>query len=142
MDGGVQFTRTTTLPPRSGVLVAERGAEGQVWLPTGEGLLRSTDSGRTFRKIPGVDAAHQVGFGAAAPGRNTPALYLDGTVRGQAAFYRSDDGGATWVRISDDRLRLGWLRCLTGDPRVFGRVYLGTSGRGILVGEPVAETRK
>lgn len=140
-DGGVRFTRTTTLPPRGGRLGAEPGAEGQVWLPTDEGLLRSTDSGRTFRKIPGVDAAHQIGFGAAAPGRNTPALYLDGTVRGQAAFHRSDDGGATWVRISDDRLRLGWLRCLTGDPRVFGRVYLGTSGRGILVGEPSPANR-
>jgi hypothetical protein len=89
-----------------------------------------------------VPTAHQIGFGAAAPGRNAPAIYLDGTVRDQAAFFRSDDGGTTWVRISDDRLRLGWLRCLTGDPRVFGRVYLGTSGRGILVGEPVPAAGK
>jgi len=28
------------------------------------------------------------------------------------------------------------FRCIAGDPRVFGRVYVGTDGRGILVGEP------
>jgi xyloglucan-specific exo-beta-1,4-glucanase len=135
-DGAAQFTRTATLPPRGGQLRAEPGAEGHIWVPTAEGLFRSTDSGRTFARIENVPAAYQVGFGAAAPGRTASAVFLDGRVQDQSAFFRSDDSGATWIRISDDRLRLGWLRCLTGDPRVFGRVYLGTSGRGILVGEP------
>jgi hypothetical protein len=28
------------------------------------------------------------------------------------------------------------VRSMTGDPRIFGRFYFGTGGRGILYGEP------
>lgn len=135
-DGGESFSKTTTLPAGGGLLRTEPGAEGRLWLPTDAGLRVSEDGGRTFRALADVGTAYQVGFGAPAPGGKRPAVYLDGKVRGVSAFFRSDDGGATWVRISDGRLRLGYIRAITGDPRVFGRVYVGTSGRGILVGEP------
>ncbi len=135
-DGGERFVRRGSLPVAGGLLRAEPGAEGNLWLPTREGLLHSTNAGRTFRKVPGVEVANQVGFGAPAAGRTRPSLYLDGTVGGRESFFRSDDGGATWVRIGDDRRRYGWIRCLTGDARVPGRLYLGTSGRGIILGEP------
>ncbi|GIF05572.1 cellulose binding domain-containing protein [Actinoplanes siamensis] len=47
--------------------------------------------------------------------------------------YRSDDTGATWLRINDDKHRYGNAGdALAGDPRIWGRVYLGTNGRGIL----------
>jgi photosystem II stability/assembly factor-like uncharacterized protein len=138
-DGGESFTRTAALPANGGLLRSEPGAEGRLWLPAGDGLHLSGDGGRTFRLLAGVDSAYQVGFGAPAPGRRRPAVYLDGKVGGVAAFFRSDDGGASWVRISD--ARLGYIRAIAGDPRVYGRVYVGTSGRGILVGEPGQTTR-
>jgi len=53
-----------------------------------------------------------------------------------AGFYRSEDAGVTWVRINDDRHQFGFCGVIIGDPRVYGRVYVGTGGRGILVGEP------
>lgn len=136
-DGGISFERLRSLPAKSGKLRTEPGVEGSLWLPTEEALLVSRDGGKTFRRLAGVSAARQVGFGAPAPGRREAAVFLDGTVRGEDAFFRSDDGGETWIRLNDARLRLGWLRCLTGDARVHGRVYLGTSGRGIFVGEPL-----
>jgi hypothetical protein len=39
-------------------------------------------------------------------------------------------------RINDDKHQFGTANSVEGDPRVFGRMYLGTSGRGIVVGEP------
>ena len=49
---------------------------------------------------------------------------------------RSDDKGATWVRINDDQHQWGFCTVIIGDPRVPGRVYIGTGGRGIIMGEP------
>jgi photosystem II stability/assembly factor-like uncharacterized protein len=51
--------------------------------------------------------------------------------------YRSDDGGESWRRIDDAQHQYGYLNVIVGDPRNYGRVFLGTSGRGIVYGEPV-----
>ncbi|MDX6393055.1 MAG: xyloglucan-specific exo-beta,4-glucanase, partial [Streptosporangiaceae bacterium] len=51
--------------------------------------------------------------------------------------FRSVNESATWTRINDGQHQYGWIgQTITGDPRVFGRVYLGTNGRGILLGDP------
>jgi len=59
-----------------------------------------------------------------------------GKINDKPGFYRSDDAGANWVRINDDQHQFGFCGVIIGDPRVYGRVYVGTGGRGILVGEP------
>lgn len=53
-------------------------------------------------------------------------------------MYRSDDGARSWVRINDDRHQWGWIGAtIAADPRIHGRVYIATNGRGIQYGEPV-----
>lgn len=55
---------------------------------------------------------------------------------GVQGLFRSDDTGASWVRINDDQHQYGNMgEALTGDPRIYGRVYLGTNGRGIIYGD-------
>jgi len=76
------------------------------------------------------------GFGKAAPGRTYPALYLAGTIRGQPGIFRSIDEARSWVRINDDQHQWGLILQIAGDPRIYGRVYVGTHGRGVLYGEP------
>jgi len=86
--------------------------------------------------VEGIQAADSLGFGKAAPGRNYPALFLSGKVGQVQALFRSDGAGRTWVRINDDQHQFGWVNHVTGDPRIYGRVYFGTGGRGIIYGDP------
>ena len=68
--------------------------------------------------------------------RLCPGCKVNGKIGGVDGFFRSTDKGVSWVRINDDQHQFGGGGAITGDPRVFGRVYLGTGGRGILYGEP------
>lgn len=145
-NGGASFTQTTaTGLPTEGTLnfKAMPGIEGDIWLAGGNddgayGLWHSTDSGQSFTKLSNVQEADTVGFGKAAPGQSYMALYITAKIDNQRGIYRSDDAGATWVRINDDQHQYGVPNTtITGDPRVYGRVYLGTNGRGILFADPV-----
>jgi hypothetical protein len=140
-NGGATFTQTgaTGLPATGGRFKALPRAEGDLWLAGENGLFHSTDSGATFTRLSAASKAVGIGFGAAAPGRTYPALYAMATIGGVTGVHRSDDAGATWVRINDDRHQYGNAGdAITGDPRVYGRVYLGTNGRGIVYGERTA----
>ncbi|CAM3300789.1 hypothetical protein KIPE111705_00645 [Kibdelosporangium persicum] len=138
VDGGATFTASAaTGLPTSGHFKAVPGREGDIWLAGTGGLWRSTDSGTTFTKLATVQEADNMGFGKAAPGKTYPALYAIARIGGVHGVFRSDDTGATWVRINDDKHQYGNIGdAITGDPRVHGRVYLGTNGRGVILGSP------
>ncbi|HEY1787559.1 MAG TPA: cellulase [Verrucomicrobiae bacterium] len=124
-------------PPRA-ELTATMGREGDLWLAFGaKGLWHSTDGGDTFIKIENVGDAYAFGCGKSASPNGSPALYLFGKIESLSGIYRSDDEGRTWLRLNDAEHQFGWISKLTGDPRVFGRVYLATTGRGIIYGEPL-----
>ncbi|QRN94438.1 xyloglucanase [Archangium violaceum] len=145
-NGGATFTQTAAAGlPSSGAasLKAVPGREGDVWFAGGNenpgpyGLWHSTDSGATFTKLANVQEADGIGFGKAAPGQSYMALYVIARIDGVRGFFRSDDAGASWIRINDDQHQYARVTTITGDPRVYGRVYVGTNGRGIVYGEPV-----
>ncbi|MYM98701.1 carbohydrate-binding protein [Duganella vulcania] len=117
-------------------LAAPAGQGGDVWLVTYTGLYHTTTSGwGAWVKAPGVTQAGALGFGKAAAGASYPAMYMEGTANGVWGIHRSTDGGNTWVRINDDQHQwYGTNHVITGDPKTFGTVYIGTNGRGILYG--------
>ncbi|WP_030838521.1 RICIN domain-containing protein [Streptomyces sp. NRRL F-4474] len=138
-DGGATFTaRATGLP--AGRLTAVPGIAGDLWIADGgKGLLHSTDGGRTFTALTTVRSASALGFGKAAPGASYQALYLIGTVKDVTGVFRSTDKGATWLRVNDDAHQwgsIGGVGVITGDPDTYGRVYVGTNGRGLQYGDP------
>ncbi|WP_304608328.1 cellulose binding domain-containing protein [Isoptericola luteus] len=143
-DGGATFAASPAqgLPDAGNVrFAAAPGHAGHVWLAGGEadgtyGMWRSTDAGATFSAVASVDEGDTVGFGKAAQGRDYPAVYTSSKIDGVRGIFRSDDAGASWVRINDDEHQYAWTgAAITGDPDVFGRVYVGTNGRGIVVGD-------
>jgi hypothetical protein len=119
-------------------LAAAPGRSGDLWLSLkGNGLYRSTDGGASFAKVGSCRASYTLGFGKAAAGASYPAIYLVGSTETITAVYRSDDGAKTWTRINDDQHQWGWIGAtIAGDPRVYGRVYIATNGRGVQYGEP------
>src|SRR5215468_10239451 len=137
-NGGANFTAAATGLPSNSKFKAVPGREGDIWLAGAEGgLWRSTNSGASFTRVTSVEEANTIGFGMAAPGQNYMALYSSAQVNGVRGIFRSTDAGATWVRINDDQHQYGSTdAAITGDPRVFGRVYISTNGRGVIYGEP------
>jgi photosystem II stability/assembly factor-like uncharacterized protein len=119
-------------------IYATPGKEGDLWLAAFNGLYHSTDSGATFSRLGHVDQIHAFGFGKAAPGAAFPALYLIGTADGLRGIFRSTNTAQSWVRINDDQHQWGLLLQITGDPKQFGRVYVGSHGRGTFYGDPAA----
>ncbi|MET9850019.1 cellulose binding domain-containing protein [Streptomyces ossamyceticus] len=143
-DGGATFTASNASGLPSGDSVrfkALPGTKGDVWLAGGEtggvyGLWHSTDGGATFTKLANVAQADTIGFGKAAAGASYQTLYTSARVGGVRGIFRSTDKGATWTRINDDAHQWGWTgAAITGDPRVYGRVYLSTNGRGVVYGD-------
>jgi hypothetical protein len=144
-SGGIAFSAVNAAPlpfngscngSGCGVIVANFAKAGDLWLPLGSnGLFHSPDSGVTWTKIAGVSWANSVAVGASAPGRSVPTLYLYGTASGVIGIYRSDNGGVTWNRINDDQHQYGGPTLIAADSRIFGRVYLGMNGRGIIYGD-------
>ncbi|MHA6530035.1 X2-like carbohydrate binding domain-containing protein [Paenibacillus sp. BAC0078] len=156
VDGGATFSATaaTGLPTDSvdGLqpsnaqvsMKAVPGIEGDIWFAGGNtienkyGIWHSTNSGASFTKLTNVQEADLIGFGMAAPGKTYMALYTVAKIDGVRGVFRSDDAGASWVRINDDAHQYAKINmAITGDPRIYGRVYLGTNGRGTLYADPV-----
>ncbi|GGW94428.1 cellulose binding domain-containing protein [Streptomyces lomondensis] len=143
-DGGATFKESpaTGLPSGDSVrFKALPGGKGDIWLAGGApdgayGLWHSTDGGTSFTKLPNVEQADTVGFGKAAPGASYQTLYTSAKIGGVRGIFRSTDKGASWTRVNDDAHQWGWTgAAITGDPRVYGRVYVSTNGRGVIYGD-------
>jgi hypothetical protein len=131
--------RSDSPKQRSMQLYASPDAKGKLFLATRQGLIRGRDDGRVTARIAHVDVATSLGFGKAAPGGKQATLFLAGKLDGRRGLFRSIDDGVHWVRINDDAHQYGDVGHVTGDPRIFGRVYFATGGRGIFYGDPVME---
>jgi len=145
-DGGASFALAWTLPGDGAAtgpveLRPHPQRDGEGWLALGShGLWRWRMDGPV--RVAGVEDARSLGLGAPARDGDEPVLFLHGRVGAVAGLHRSDDGGASWRRIDHDGMRMGGvMRHVTGDPRLHGRVYFGSEGRGIWYGDPNETSR-
>lgn len=117
--------------------------EGVIWMAMQEhGLWKITydNLNNVFygnRVSQAGDFIKRIGLGKAAEGSEIKTFYTSGTIKGEYGFYRSHDGGVTWIRINDDNHQYGDIRSISGDPRVFGRIYVATGTRGLVYGDIV-----
>ncbi len=145
VHGIAAFTQVSSGLPQSagcygsgcGVVDVDWNRAGSLWLPLGSsGLYHSIDGGSSWTALSNAPYANSVAIGAPAPWNGQDAVFLYGrtTADGPTALYRSDDTGASWTRINDDAHQYGGPTLIQADPRVWGRVYLGMNGRGIIYG--------
>jgi len=132
-DEGKHWQHGDELPRASHVLANRVSANvfyADNGLPVGEATGPLLD-------VPAdITAADSLGFGRAAPGAEHATMYVAGKRGKVRGLFRSVDHGAHWQSINDDAHQFGAMGHVTGDPRVFGRVYFATGGRGIFYGEP------
>jgi hypothetical protein len=118
-------------------LVAVPNRQGEMWLALDKQLLRFTASGGAMMRVPAAEDVTAVGFGKPRVDGEYPAVFVAGSVGGVYGIHRSDDGGATFVPITDAAHQFGSISHLAGDPRIFGRIYAASGGRGIVYGSLV-----
>jgi hypothetical protein len=145
-DGGHSFVADGPANAGTGgigniTLVANPYTAGDLWISSYIGIFHSTNFGASFTidSVIGYNNVPSMALGAPAPGSTTPAIYIDGLIGNFLGIYRSDDGGNTWVQLNDLSHQWGGIvPSMAADPNVFGRVYLGINGRGVIVGNPTS----
>jgi photosystem II stability/assembly factor-like uncharacterized protein len=144
-DGGKSFKSAggdnAAYTGGSKVMRAAPEKEGDLWIPLYKGgLARTKDGGESLEKISAVQECGAVGFGKAAPESKFPTIFIWGTVNGIVGIHRSTDEGKTWIRVNDDAHEYGGPangQFVSGDMNTFGRVYMSTAGRGIVMGSEI-----
>ncbi|KAG7450325.1 Oligoxyloglucan reducing end-specific cellobiohydrolase [Guyanagaster necrorhizus] len=137
-DGGKTFSAKGSLgSSTSPVKIAVNpNVTGDVWVSTDSGLFHSSNLGSSFSAISGISQAWAIALGAPASTGGYPAVFAAANYGG-IGYFRSDDAGVSWVQINDASHGFGSTsaNCLAADPRIYGRVYIGTNGRGIFYGD-------
>lgn len=120
-------------------LMSVPGNKGHLLLALANaGLFRSRDGGNSWEQIKNITECPLITCGKEAPGSKYPTLFMLGKYQQdkQLWYYFSLDQGETWKRMNDRSNRLGNNpQVLEGDRGIFGRVYIGTNGSGIIFSE-------
>ncbi len=140
-NGGASFNSAATgLPSYGNEIKTTPGLAGDLWLAAGNsGLYHSTNYGSNFSQDTSVQDAYQIAFGKSESG-NYPAIYLWGVVSNTTGLFVSNDGGGTWTQVDTSSEPFGnsnspqSIDALAASPNVYGQIYVGSSGRGVFVG--------
>ena len=157
-DGGATWTTSAAAGFPSyitNVTIASNPAVyGDVWMAfarngccgtadvNGNPLYHSTDGGKTFQTVAGIDICDKIAFGQ-GNSLQTPFIYILGRIAGATrdAIYKSADGGQTWIRITNpDTQAMLNVAQMEGDMRTPNLLYLAVAGRGIWYGTLPAST--
>jgi hypothetical protein len=132
-NGGSTFERSGALPGPARRGRASFAKSGEILIPTSKGLARSRDFGASWAVLPGIHC-EAIAYGK---GGSVPSLFAIGAVDSREGVYWSTDDGRSWRMVNDARSGFGTMQVIEGDRRVYGRVFVGTNGRGVIYGDLV-----
>ena len=71
------------------------------------------------------------GYGAPATAGGYSSIYIVGYVNNVYGIWRSDNDGQSWIQIGDyPDGSLDQIKTISGDPNIYGQVYVGFEGSG------------
>lgn len=138
-DGGESWEVIADFLVSNFVYEAAADTEGDLWIAVGTGgvYYLDADGDKQLTKVSeNLQDASCITLGKAAEGSDYMTLYIMGEANNEGhGVYMSTDRGVTWTRINDDTQGWGNVNnVMSGDPKTFGRVYISTNGRGIIMG--------
>jgi hypothetical protein len=147
VDAGQTFTTSLTGLPKlnpswqRGFVVSAPGKLRDLWIGLPDALLHVGGVDERAITIKSVSGVERLALGKAASGAAYHSVYLAGRLANDngtesAGLFRSDDAGTTFRAIDGERNRFGGVLSLAADPLEHGTVYVGSRGRGVLVGKP------
>ena len=103
--------------------------ENAAWSGPNSGLFKSTDGGTTWTQLAGglpttAEGLGRIGIGISPS--DPRRIYITATAGAKGGIYRSDDGGASWVRTTADSRFFGRgddFASITVDPRDANTLY-------------------
>jgi photosystem II stability/assembly factor-like uncharacterized protein len=118
--------------------------EGEIWFCMGkEGLWKTTDAGNSYSQIKAFNTASVITMGVPASGSDIPALYCYGKINETWGLYRSVDRGLKWTLLNDkDHQFPAGVKVLAADRNEFGRIYIGSGGRGVYYGSLLPDKKR
>ena len=136
-NGGVSWTEVHNGPIANwsgdnALLETVPGEAGNLFFTPGnfQGLYQSTNQGETWTAVPNVEV-NVFGFGAPAPGQTYPSIYIVGDVNNVYGIWQSNNDAQSWVQIGTyPDSSLDNITTISGDPNVYGQVYIGFGGSG------------
>jgi len=94
-------------------------------------LYGSTNGGSSWKAAPNVTDVNCFGFGAPAPGQSYPSIYIVGWVNNVYGIWQSINDAQSWTQIGTYPTGdLDNIKTISGDPNIYGQVYVGFSGSG------------
>ena len=121
------------VPGEAGNLFFTGGPQsgGTLTDPVAEPFLESTNQGATWTDVANVSEVLSFGFGAAAPGQSYPAIYIAGWVNDVYGVWQSINDAKSWTQVGTfPDNSLDEITTISGDPNIYGQVYVGFQGSG------------
>lgn len=141
-DSGESWSIITSTLLSSCTFEAAADSEGDLWIAAGAGVYYiDSDGDCEFTSVSeNVQSCSCLSLGKAAEDGGYMTIYMMGEANGEGeGVYMSTDKGVSWTRINDDSEKWGNVKnIISGDPKTFGRVYIATDGRGIIMGNIVS----
>jgi photosystem II stability/assembly factor-like uncharacterized protein len=117
--------------------------KGEIWICLEkEGLWKTTNGGNSYSQIKAFNNARLITMGAPAPGSCLPTIYCYGKINETWGLFRSVDLGVNWTLLNDKNHQFpAGVKALTADRNKFGRIYIGSGGRGVYYGSLISDSK-